>query len=647
MAASLFSGCSTQAQVQTTPTGAQNAAAKQRPNILLIVTDDQGAQTGGLGTPNLSTPNMDGIAQRGMLFPNAFCSYPSCSPSRASMLTGAYPQTTRVRINVPEYFGANPPAGFLQTIASPHWKPLQVPASVTTLPKLLDGAGYYTGISHKFHVIPTANFPFSQWISGNSASLRKFIADAGEKPFFLMHNISAPHRPSLLHINRSKKKLVDPATLKLPPILPDTPEARLDWAEYLTSIEIADDEVGQALDMLRASGKESNTIVIFTGDHGPAFQRGKASAYPLGMAVPLIMSGPGIKAGVVTKELASLVDLTPTILDFAGVPNPSTVQGISLRGVLEQKPGAKGHEVIVGTHEGYPTPTSFKERAAFDGRYHYIRRTNLGSSRDINADNFDPIPWGNRSYNATVKAKAQFPVQYQLMLEWAQGTKIEQLFDMSNDPWALNDVVKDPKYKAALETMRKSLDRWQNATGNNEMPRSTALQSESGLPPVDDLKLLPSAKPATAQTATAQTATALPVETIAGWKPSGFAKISLNAGVLRVVSSGPDPFFVADALPEATGPFTIEMRMRSDIDAKGQIYWSTREKPAFTAGQKVKFTVKADREWHDYTVKIPGKKIGNVRIDPGKKRGEAAFEVIRLLDAQNQVVKAWSFKSER
>ena len=637
LASVAMSSCSGQAQ---TPTAAANLAPmiRQRPNVLLIVTDDQGAQASALGTPNISTPNMDKIAQQGALFLHAFCAYPSCSPSRASMLTGAYPQTTRVRINVPEYFGPNPPANFLKTIGeSARWQALTVPDAIVTLPEALNGAGYFTGISHKFHVIPHSKFPFNEWLSGDPSSIKKFIGDAGNQPFFLMHNIAPPHRPASNYLRNSKHPLVDAKTLKLPPILPDTPTTRRDWAEYLTSVEIADDQVGEALAALRATGKADNTIVMFTGDHGPAFQRGKASVYPLGLAVPLMISGPGIQPGLVTKELASLVDLMPTILDFAGIAKPKTVQGISLRPLLERRPEAKGHDLLVGSHEGNPSPNSFKERGAFDGRYHYIRRTNLNSPRDINADNFDPRPWENLSYNATIRAKKQFPLQYQLMLEWEKGTKIEQLFDMDNDPWAINDVAKDPKYQTALETMRQALDKWQDANGDDLMPRSTALQPESGKPPVDDLQLR-QAGPAPATMPAAGKA-------VEGWQPSGFARLTKHPDFLALTSTGIDPFLVFAPLPASQGPYVVELRMRSDLDNEGQLYWNTTAKPTFSPARMVPFVVQPDGQWHNYRIEIADQTLGSLRIDPGKKRGEVAFESIRVLDGAQKTVKEWQFKA--
>jgi N-sulfoglucosamine sulfohydrolase len=453
---------------------AQKAMHAKRPNILLIVTDDQGAQMGALGTPGLSTPNMDRLAKEGTLFRDVFNAYPSCSPSRASILTGTYPHTHRIRINVPEYFGKAPAAWSANIAKAKPWGGLQVPDGLPTLPETLNRAGYHTGISHKFHILPHAKFPFASWIGGGPDSVKKFIAESGEKPFFLMHNIGAPHRPFRNAIRADALMTpVDPAAVTLPPFLPDVPAARQDWADYLSATQAADAAVGEALRVLRDSGRYDDTLILFTGDNGPAFTRGKASTYPLGVREPLIVAGPGIPRGATTNQLASLVDLMPTILDYAGVARPATMAGISLRPILERRPGAKGHALLVSEYGARPGPGSYRERGAFDGRYHYIRRANTGSAREINADNFDPVPWENRAYGATLAARDRFPLAFALMTEWQSGERSESLFDLKSDPWAIRDVIADPAFADARNRMRAALDRWQAETGDSEMPRST------------------------------------------------------------------------------------------------------------------------------------------------------------------------------
>lgn len=459
------------------PAIAEPVHSAGRPNILLIVADDQGAEMGCLGTPGLSTPNMDALAAKGLLFQaaNVFCAYPSCSPSRASMLTGVYPHTHHITRNVPEFFGPN--AAKWEAKLSPAWRTFEVPASVPTLPQLLNSSGYYTGISHKFHILPHGEFPFDEWISGTPASVKKFIADANGKPFFLMHNFAAPHRNFAIWVKRSKRR-VKPAQVQVPDFLPDVPAVRQDWADYLTSVEYADTELGKVLAALRQSGQYTNTIIIYTGDNGPAFQRGKASCYPFGLREPLIIAGPGVKPGMKTGALASLVDFAPTILDYASVPVPSDMPGISLRPLAEQRPGATGETLIAGEKYGdQPPGRGYQECAVFDGCWYYIRRHHLDKPRSLNADDYDRKRWGNRSYAATIAAKDKFPEKYQLLEEWEKGTNAESLFDIQTDFYGIHDLARDPAHAADLQRMRLKMDHWLERTGDHLMVRSDQLES--------------------------------------------------------------------------------------------------------------------------------------------------------------------------
>ncbi len=446
-------------------------AAPSRTSVLLIVTDDQGAQAGCLGTKGLATPHIDALAARGVLFETAFCPFPSCSPARASMMTGLYPHAHRITANVHEHLGSEPPAAWTKTQRR-HNAILCIPPGVPTLIERLKEAGYRTGITSKFHMSPHARFPFDAWIRGNGGKdIERFIRDCGDRPFFLFHNIRAPHRPFLPHIRRSGRKVIDPARVAVPAFLPDIPSVRLDWAEHLTSVEATDDQVGEAVAALERSGRAGKTVVLFAGDNGPAYHRGKYTAYDFGLRVPLIACGPGVRKGVRSKALANLVDVMPTVLDYAGLEPPKPVHGVSWRPVLEGRPGAALREVVVGEVQFGRGPGAMHARGASDGRLHYIRRVNPGAKHALPADGTDLKPWGNRAYEATLGAKETHPGAYRLLKTWEDAAPAEELFDLVKDPWCTKDVAKDPAYAAGLAGMRKALDRWIEATGDVEMKR--------------------------------------------------------------------------------------------------------------------------------------------------------------------------------
>lgn len=445
----------------------QSVVAQARPNILLLVTDDQGMQMGCLGTRGLKTPNMDALAARGALLVNNVCTYPVCSPSRTTMMTGLYPHANGTVTNVFEHFMPRVPANE-PPAAKARNRQYGIHAEIPTLPELLNAAGYRTAITHKFHMAPNEKYPWGAWIGGKdeAAKLAAFMK-AGGPPFFIMHNISAPHRPFQQHIKRLNPAPVDPAAVELPAFLADTPLMRRDWANHLMAVEAADAEVGRALVALKESGQAERTIVIMAGDNGPAYQRGKMTEYPLGCRVPLIVAGPGIAPGNRLSKLSSLLDVMPTVLDYAGVEPSRPVHGISLRPLLDGRPGAKGHNYVVS--EVHDVETRQQGRALFDGRLWYIRRKNNGQPRKLIADSCQEQPWGNLAYKASVEAKTQFPEHYKLMQDSIEHAPDEELFDLAQDPWSINNVLTDPAYSADLKRLRTALDRWIEETHDTIM----------------------------------------------------------------------------------------------------------------------------------------------------------------------------------
>ncbi len=444
-------------------------ATGERPNILLILTDDQGAQMGALGTRGVSTPRMDRLAREGTLFTNAFAATASCAPSRASILTGMYPHSNGIWRNVRLGMIPVPPA-ITDTVG--------VRPEVPTLPELLNRAGYRTGITAKFHLSPAEKFPFHEKIpvpkqspEAFRAIVKKFIEGAGGQPFFLMANTSYPHRPFRKAHFASGLPPVDPAAVDLPASLPVVPEVHADWADYLTSIQCADAVAGAMLDGLHDSGRERETIVIFAGDQGPAYVRGKATLYDLGIRVPLVIRGPGIKAGQVCRKLTSLMDLAPTVLEYAGLPVPANIQARSLRGLLAGMDEPAWRSLVFAEHNAHGPGEFYPVRSVYDGRMHYLRNLAPGTEYKFIADtNVGGPSWDNRAFGATVRAKDEFPLQYEL-LQATVRRPAEELYDRASDPFEMRNVAGDPRYTAHLSRLRQAMEQWRKETSDSGDPR--------------------------------------------------------------------------------------------------------------------------------------------------------------------------------
>jgi N-sulfoglucosamine sulfohydrolase len=435
-------------------------------NVLLIITEDHGPQSGAYGTPGVSTPNMDRLAQMGARYSRAYITVASCSPSKSAMYTGLYNHVTGALLNVPEFFGSHEqlqsekPDWFANQNSIYHQMALKT--KEPTLIEILKHAGYFTGINNKFHRSPHTRYPFDRWEKIQKGGpthyqlVTSFIKEAQKefKPWFLEHNIQQTHRPwrtpEHLEIN---KALIEP-----PGHLPDTETTRLDWSSYLNSIQLADNQVGQILEALEDNGELDNTLIVMTGDHGMPYHRAKFSVYNLGLHVPLFICAPGIKAGMVLDELFSSVDILPTLLEFLGLETVGRVDGVShyplLVGISDVTP--RNH--LVGSFN--------TDRSITDGRYHLIFMPDPEDTK-LSSGSKNVVPWGNAVYAHIIENKATpgFEDAYRL-LDLADHNLPEytrprfELYDLFYDPWELIDLSKNPDYAKVLYCMQSLLSQW-------------------------------------------------------------------------------------------------------------------------------------------------------------------------------------------
>jgi len=436
-------------------------APKDRPNILWILSEDISPDLSCYGTPAVQTPNLDNLARAGIRFTNAFTTSPVCSPSRSAMITGMY-QTSigahhhrshrddgytlpdPVRL-ITEYFRE---AGYFT-------------ANVTTAASGVQGSGK-----------TDFNFQFKNAFDDNDWNQRK-----PGQPFFAQLSIGVTHRGG--HWKNLQEKLdnpVEPAKVKLPPYYPDHPIARQDWATYLNSIQLMDQYVGKILDRLDNEGLADNTVVIFIGDNGQCHVRGKQWLYDGGIHIPLIIRWPGkLEAGQVCDYLVSAIDISATVLKIAGIEPPiQPSQPLRrsrqyMEGLVFLEPGAKGfwkpvsnREYIIAARDRCDE-TIDRIRCVRTKRYKYIH-------------NFMP----ERPYTQRNRYKEQSYPMLSLMKELhAQGklTPVqalfmaprkpdEELYDIQNDPYEINNLAASPKHQKTLNKMRAILQKWIKNTGD-------------------------------------------------------------------------------------------------------------------------------------------------------------------------------------
>ncbi|HVK13519.1 MAG TPA: sulfatase, partial [Gemmataceae bacterium] len=314
-------------------------------NILLLIADDLGRQLGCYGDKVAKTPNIDALAKGGTRFTNGFASVASCSPSRATVLTG-----------LPTHQCGQ--YGLAHDTHNAHTF-----RTVQSVPRLLQAAGYRTGVVSKLHVQPKEVYPWDAEVAANgrngpavAAAAKKLFADGSGKPFFVLVGFTDPHRAKVGFDSKAKFKGVpqetfDPKAVPVPYHLPETDTVRADLADYYGSVARLDHNVGLVLSELKAAGQADNTLVLFISDNGIPFPGAKTTLYDAGLHLPLIVRAPSQKAkGVVNNAPVSWTDLAPTILDWAGVAPAPAMGGKSLLPILEAE-DSNDRNTVYGSHQ--------------------------------------------------------------------------------------------------------------------------------------------------------------------------------------------------------------------------------------------------------------------------------------------------------
>ena len=428
-----------------------NTDAAKQPNILLIVSEDNGPDLGCYGVTAVTTPNLDGLAKKGIRFDRAFVTYSVCSPSRSTIYTGLYPhQNGQIGLATHKF---------------------RMYESYKTLPVYLKEAGYRTGCLGKIHVNPESAIPWDfheikgsnfakKDLNGYARHAADFIAK-GDDPFFLMVNFPDAHCDWQKQVEGMPAHPLEGKDLKstIPFVGVDNDRLRDLTANYYNSMNRLDESVGMLLDSLRTSGKLENTLIIYLGDHGAQFSRGKGSNYESGLRIPLIMSWPGrIAEGQTSEELISTIDLVPTILSAAGIAVADHLPGLSLVPLFEKSGDpVNSREYIFADGAGSAAFYFYPYRSVRDKQFKLIR--NLLNQRE----NPKFLAYAFQMYGTGTlpdELEDASPEVRRAYNTWQNPPEFE-FYDLSNDPYEFNDLSDDPDYQADKERLKKALLDWQ------------------------------------------------------------------------------------------------------------------------------------------------------------------------------------------
>ena len=424
------------------------------PNIVYLHSHDTGRHIQPYGH-QVPTPNIQRLADQGLLFRQAYCAAPSCSPSRASLLTGQWPHSNGMMGLAHRGHRLNDYGQHLVHAlrSGGYWSALIGEQHVSEDPGIL-GYDHVVDVdsSHAEAVAPAA---------------LALLRDAPPEPFFISVGFFETHREYF-----ESTSVRDALYSQPPDNLPDTPRTRRDMAAFKASARSLDQGVGAVMAGLDERGLADNTIVILTTDHGLPFPGAKSTLYDRGIGVMLIVRGPGgFHGGRVSDALVSQIDLYPTLCELAGVEQPSFLQGRSLLAHVRGQAPEVNEEIYAELtfHAAYEPQRAIRTR-----RFKYIRR--FGDRLEPVLANVDDSP----SKDVLVEHG------------WAERpARREELFDLVFDPHEAADRSQDPAYAGVLDDLRERLERWMRETGDAladgpvEPPPGAVLNSPDQRSPAD------------------------------------------------------------------------------------------------------------------------------------------------------------------
>jgi N-sulfoglucosamine sulfohydrolase len=408
---------------------------KTPPNIIFIITHDTGTYFGCYGKP-VKTPNIDKLAEEGILFTHHYSCAPQCTPSRGGILTGKMPHSNG-----------------LMGLTNMGW---DLPEHNETIPKLLKKNGYSThliGLQHTQHqpkklgydtISPRSDAPHM----GSSVTRRfkKFMKLVEKREiqqpffcsvgFFETHRVHGYNGDDSSPFNSSNPRFpAESEEILIPPTLPeDSEEVQEDIADFVSSVKDFDHYLGKMLIQIENSSIKNDTIIIFTVDHGIPLPRQKCTLYDLGINVPLIMHMPSeIRGNRRIDDLVSNIDLLPTILELAGVKIPEDVQGNSVAGLVTEDANIK-----YTPREYINAELTFHDigfnpiRCIRTKKWKYIR--NL-----VPLNMLFEMP-NDISHSKSGKVYLKFHPEY-----YSQRPD-EELYDLESDPLETNNLAKNSKY---------------------------------------------------------------------------------------------------------------------------------------------------------------------------------------------------------
>jgi uncharacterized sulfatase len=398
------------------------------PNILWLTSEDHGPHMGCYGDTYATTPNMDRLAARGVIYARCWSNAPVCAPARTTIISGMYATST----------------------GGEHMRSLvPYPQGKKMFPQFLREAGYYCTNNAK----EDYNLAKPGQVWDDSSNKGHWRNRKPGQPFFAVFNSLKSHE-SQIRI-RPHKQVHDPAKVRVPAYHPDTPEVREDWAQYYDIVSEADADAGRRLKELQEDGLADDTIVFYFADHGSGMPRSKRWPYNSGLHVPLVVYVPekfrqlapaDYRPGGRSERLVSFVDFAPTVLSLAGQRPPEWMQGHAFLGKFAAEPQTFIHGFRGRMDERYDMV-----RSVTDGRYVYLRNylphLIYGQHIDYMFQTPTTRVWKKLHDEGKLNAAQD---------RFWQPKPPEELYDLKGDPDEINNLADSREHEDVLKKLRKA-----------------------------------------------------------------------------------------------------------------------------------------------------------------------------------------------
>lgn len=424
-----------------------------KPNFVIFIADDVSWDDFGCyGNENVRTPNIDMLAENGLRFTNAYLTASSCSPSRASIITGRYPHN-------------NGKAAELHLPIADH---------LPWLPEVLREAGYYSALSGKHHIKrenPRKKNPFDHVdvgrVEGNRGGGANWVSVTQnrpeDRPFFFWFAAYDAHRAWDADDDWIEEKYgpkTRPASVRVPPFLIDDGPTRQDLASYYNEITRFDYFIGEVVEELGQQGVLDNTLIFVLADNGSPFPRAKTRLHDSGMKTALVAHWPrGIESKGVSDSLVSVIDLAPTLIKLAGLKVGPTFQGVSVAPVF------KNREKAIRRY-------AFSEHNWHD--YEALGRSVRTKDFLFIANDRPDKPWQGPADSVRSSSFAQLLKRSQDgSLSLAQADVFlaprprSELYRMAKDPHQLDNLSGNVEFATVEKRLKKVLSDWRRVTGDS------------------------------------------------------------------------------------------------------------------------------------------------------------------------------------